>query len=181
VNFGYGMLVRTAGDPHRMIGAVRAAYISVDRTQPPHHIQTLDDYLSATLVQRTFTMSLLALFGALALLLAAVGIYGVISYAVTLRTREVGIRMALGAQRSEVLWMVLRQGGTLAAIGLAAGFTASLALTRFLSSLLYEVRPVDAAVSVGVALVLASVALLASWLPAFRASRVDPMVALRYE
>jgi len=124
---------------------------------------------------------LLGLFGGLALVLAAVGIYGVVSYAVTLRTREVGIRMALGAERRDVLAMVLRQGLGLIGLGLAAGFAASLALTRFLASLLFEVRPTDIATSAAVAVVLAAVALAASYLPAWRASKVDPMVALHYE
>jgi putative ABC transport system permease protein len=123
----------------------------------------------------------LGLFGALALALAAVGIYGVIAYTASLRTREVGSRMALGAERRSVLAMVLRQGLRLTAIGLAAGFAASLAFTRLLSSLLFEVRPTDLAMSATVAVLLAAVATLASYLPAHRASRVDPMVALRYE
>jgi putative ABC transport system permease protein len=124
---------------------------------------------------------LLGMFGGLALALAAVGIYGLISYAVTLRTREMGIRMALGAERSDVLAMVLRQGLALIGAGLAAGFVASLALTRLLSSLLFEVRPTDLATSSAVAVLLAAVALTASYLPARRAASVDPMIALRYE
>jgi len=141
----------------------------------------MESYLQASLAERTFTLLLLGLFGSLALLLAAVGIYGVISYAVNLRTREVGIRMALGAQRRDVVAMVLRQGLTLICAGLAFGFLASLALTRLLASLLYEVRPTDLATTTAVAVLLAAVALLASYIPARRATRVDPMVALRYE
>jgi putative ABC transport system permease protein len=141
----------------------------------------MESYLQASLAERTFTLLLLGLFGSLALLLAAVGIYGVISYAVNLRTREVGIRMALGAQRRDVVAMVLRQGLTLIGAGLAVGFLASLALTRLLASLLYEVRPTDLATAGVVAVLLAAVALLASYVPARRATRVDPMVALRYE
>jgi putative ABC transport system permease protein len=180
-SFGYTMVVRTTPDPRRIMRAVREAYLSVDRTQPVYNVQPMEDYLAASLAQRSFTMALIALFGGLALLLAAVGIYGVISYAVTMRTREVGIRMALGAQRRDVLAMVLRQGGALAAMGLAAGFAASLALTRFLATLLFEVRPADLAVSLGVAALLAAVALAASYIPAWRAARVDPMTALHYE
>jgi ABC-type antimicrobial peptide transport system permease subunit len=121
------------------------------------------------------------MFAALALALAAVGIYGLISYAVTLRTREMGIRMAFGAERSDVLKMVLRQGLLLVVIGLAIGFAASLALTRLLTTLLFEVRPNDLATSAGVALAITAVALLASYVPARRAASVDPMIALRYE
>lgn len=124
---------------------------------------------------------LLGLFGALALVLAAVGIYGVISYAVSLRTRELGIRMALGAARKDVLQMVLRQGLKLVATGLVLGFAASIVLTRFLTSLLFQVRPADGMTILAVAFTLAAVALLANHLPARRASRVDPNVALRCE
>jgi putative ABC transport system permease protein len=141
----------------------------------------METYIASSLAERSFTLLLIALFGALALALAAVGIYGLISYSVTLRTREVGIRMAFGAERSDVLSMVLRQGLALVGIGLAVGFAASLALTRLLTSLLFEVRPTDLATSALVALLLAGVALLASYLPARRAASVDPMIALRYE
>ena len=113
--------------------------------------------------------------------MAAVGAYGVVSYAVSLRTREVGIRMALGAQSAELLAMVMRQGLWLAAAGLGVGYAASLALTRFLSSLLFEVHPMDPAAFLGVAALLAAVVLAATWLPARRATRVDPLVALRHE
>jgi ABC-type antimicrobial peptide transport system permease subunit len=121
------------------------------------------------------------LFGVLALVLSAVGIYGVISYAVSLRTRELGIRMALGAERKNVLAMVLREGLTLVAIGLIAGLACSLLLTRLLVSLLFQVRPADFTIALTVMLTLTAVALLANYLPARRASRVDPIVALRYE
>ena len=126
-------------------------------------------------------MALLALFSGLALALAAVGIYGVVSCAVTSRTREMGIRMALGAERRDVLAMVLRQAALLAAAGLAAGLAASLALTRFLSSLLFEVHTTDLATLAAIAALLIAVALGASYLPARRAASVNPTVALRYE
>src|SRR5260370_3502191 len=151
---------------------VRDAFMAVDKPQPVFNVAALETYLQATLGERTFTLALLGFFGALALALAAVGIYGVISYAVSLRTREVGIRMALGARRNDVLRMILGQGLVLVGAGLAAGFLASLALTRYLSSLLYAARPIDLATSATVAALLSAVALLASHLPARCATRV---------
>jgi FtsX-like permease family len=167
-------------DPNRA-GSVRAAFLSVDPSLPVFRVQPMGSYIASSLAERSFTLALLGLFGGLALSLAAVGIYGLISYAVTLRTREMGIRMAFGAERGDVLAMVLRQGLALNGLGLAAGFAASLALTRLLSSLLFEVRPTDFATSAAVAFLLAAVALTASYLPARRAASVDPMIALRYE
>ncbi|SPE38296.1 conserved membrane hypothetical protein [Candidatus Sulfopaludibacter sp. SbA6] len=181
VSFGYSLVARTEIDPRLMERTVRAALLAVDPTQPVFRVQPMESYLSSWMAQRSFTLALIALFGALALALAAVGIYGVIAYAVTLRTREVGIRMALGAERRDVLVMVLRTGAALTGTGLAAGFLASLALTRLLASLLFEVRATDLATSVVVAVVLSAVALLASYLPARRAASVDPTIALRYE
>ena len=181
VNFGYWLVARTTSDPRKLERSVRAAFYDVDNTQPVFRFKTLEDYVDATLAERTFTLALLGLFGVLALTLAAVGIYGVISYLVNERTREVGIRMALGAARRDVLAMVMRQGLGLVVTGLALGFGASLLLARLLVSLLFEVRPTDLATSAGVALLLAAVALLACYLPARRASRVDPLIALRYE
>ncbi len=181
MSFGFNLAARTSGDPRQMEQTVRQAIMSVDNTQPIFHVEPLENYVAQSLAARRFTLMLLGLFCGLALLLAAVGIYGVISYAVSLRTRELGIRMALGAARQDVLRMVLQQGLLLVIVGLAVGFAASLALTRFLTSLLFEVRPADQMTSVVVTLTLAAVALLANYLPARRASKVDPMVALRYE
>jgi putative ABC transport system permease protein len=181
VNFAYELVARTSLEPKLLERTVREAFMAVDKTQPVFRVTSLEKYLESSLAQRTFTLALLALFGALALALAAVGIYGVVSYTVSLRTREVGIRIALGADRRNVLGLILRQGLALTGAGLAAGFLASLALSRLLASMLYQMRPVDLATSAIVALVLSAAALAASYIPARRATRVDPMIALRYE
>ena len=181
LSFGYNVAVRTTGDPRRMAQTVRQAFLSADNTQPVFHVRPLEDYVAESLAARRFTLMLLGLFGWLALVLAAVGIYGVISYAVSLRTREFGIRMALGAARKDVLQMVLRQGLKLAATGLVLGIVASVVFTRFLTALLFQVKPADMMTTLAVLLMLAAVALLANYLPAHRASHVDPNVALRYE
>jgi putative ABC transport system permease protein len=181
MDFGFNLAVRTSGDPRRLEDTVRQAFLSIDNTQPVFHVRPLDSYIAESLAARRFTLMLLGLFGALALVLAAVGIYGVISYAVSLRTRELGIRMALGAARRDVLQMILRQGLRVVVSGLVIGFAASIVLTRFLTSLLFQVKPADWATTIAVALTLAAVALLANYLPARRASRVDPNEALRCE
>ena len=181
LSFGYNVAVRTTGDPRRMEQTVRQAFLSADNTQPVFHVRPLEEYVAESLAARRFTLMLLGLFGGLALVLAAVGIYGVISYAVSLRTREFGIRMALGAARKDVLQMVLRQGLKLAATGLVLGIVASVVFTRFLTALLFQVKPADTMTTVAVLLMLAAVALLANYLPAHRASHVDPNVALRHE
>jgi len=179
--FGYNVVVRTDGDPRRFAQTVRQAFLSVDNTQPLYQVRPLEDYVAESQAARRFTLLLLGLFGALALVLAAVGIYGVISYAVSLRTRELGIRMALGAARGDVQGMVLRQGLRLVAVGLALGLAVSAVLMRSLASLLFEVRPSDLATSAVVTVTLTAVALLANYLPARKASMLDPIVALRQE
>jgi putative ABC transport system permease protein len=181
LTFDYKLVARTTGDPRRLEKAARDAFLSADPTLPVFQVQPMESYLASSLAERRFTLALLALFGGLALALAAVGIYGVVSCAVTSRTREMGIRMALGAERRDVLAMVLRQAALLACAGLAAGLAASLALTRFLSTLLFEVRTTDLATLASIAALLAAVALAAGYLPARRAASVDPTVALRYE
>jgi putative ABC transport system permease protein len=181
LSFPFSLVARTSSDPRGLERAVRAAFLAVDPTQPVFNVQSMESYLASSMAQRRFTLALLALFGGLALALAAVGIYGVVSCAVTSRTREMGIRMALGAERRDVLAMVLRQAAALAGVGLAAGLAASSALTRFLSTLLFEVRTTDLATLATIAALLAAVALAASYLPARRAASVDPTVALRYE
>jgi putative ABC transport system permease protein len=175
------LVARTAGDPMNFERAVRAAIREIDPLQPVFHVQPMDDYVAAFLADRSFTLTLIGLFGSIALLLAAVGIYGVISYTVGLRTREMGIRMALGAQRLAVVRMILRDVLVLLASGLAVGFFCALALTRFLTHMLFDVQRTDLATSLSVALILTCVALFAAFVPARRAAAVDPSRALRSE
>jgi putative ABC transport system permease protein len=173
------LIVRTMGDPHAFASAVRARVLSVDRDQPVTAVQTMEELLESGAAQPRFTASLLGALSGTALLLALVGIYSVIAYSVAERTHEMGIRIALGAEPADILRLVLRQGMLLAFSGIATGVAASLALTRFLASLLYHVSVTDPAIFVSGALLFAAVALLASYLPARRATRVDPMAALR--
>ncbi len=154
---------------------------SLDPTLPVSGGQTLNETVSASLAQRRFSMEMVGLFALTALLLAALGIYGVISYLVSERTHEIGIRLALGASRSNILRIVLRQGLGLAIVGAAVGLVCALIVSHLMASLLYGVRPTDPGTFAGVTLLLMGVALLACYVPAHRAMRVDPMVALRYE
>jgi len=174
-------VARTANDPRGLAGALPAAVAAVDRDLPVFEIRTMEQRVLASLTPRRFAMYSLGVFAVVALALSAVGIYGVIAQSVTQRTHELGIRMALGATPRDVLRLVAGQGMALAGIGLAAGVAAALGLTRLLDKLLFGVRAWDPATFVGVAVVLALVALAASFLPARRATRVDPMVALRHE
>jgi len=148
---------------------------------PIMDIGAMPELVEATVAQPRFQTTLLGMFGALALVLAGVGIYGVISYSVIQRTHEIGIRMSLGAQPAQVLWLVMGQGVKLAIVGIVAGGVAALALTRLMMSLLFGVGPADPLTLAGVAVLLVAVALLACYVPARRAMRVDPMTALRYE
>ena len=173
--------VRTAGDPRAAIAALRREVQLLDETLPVFGIRTLTEQVNSALYTPRAAAILLSVFGLLALLLASVGIYGVIAYSVTQRTREIGVRMALGAQAGDVLRLVLRQGLALVLAGVAAGLAGALALTRLASSLLYGVSATDPAVFAAASLLLALVALVACYVPARRATKVDPMVALRYE
>ncbi len=173
--------MRVAGDPASLGAALQSAIWSLDPQLAVAKVQTMDQLISASTTPRRFNLMLLGGFAGLALLLSAIGIYGVIAYSVAQRVHEIGIRMALGAQREDVLRMVLAQGLRLLATGLIIGACGGLALTRSLESLLYEVRPSDPVTYACAIVVLAGVALLASYLPARRATKVDPMTSLRYE
>ena len=165
----------------RFVSSLRKVILSLDPEQPVYDVQTMDEVVGRSLAQRRLSTVMLGTFASISLALASLGIYGVIAYSVTQRVREIGIRLALGAEPRDVVGMVLRQGAVLAALGTTLGLSGALVLTRQLRTLLYNVPPTDW-VSFGAgALLLAAVALLASFLPARRASRVDPIVALRHE
>ncbi|HKM89211.1 MAG TPA: ABC transporter permease [Candidatus Acidoferrales bacterium] len=175
------LAIRTSGPAAGMISAIRQVIHSVDPNQPVSRIMTLQEYIGASVGSRRLVLILLNIFAGIAVSLAIVGIYGVASYTVAQRTHEIGIRMALGAQRHAVLGMLLGQGLALALAGIGIGIAASFELTRFLGSLLFGVTPTDPATFAVVSLLLAGAALAAFYLPARRAMRVDPLVALRYE
>jgi putative ABC transport system permease protein len=175
------VVVRTSSDPVSMIPAIRSQVFSIDKEQPVFDIMTMDQRIAKSVASSRFVMLLLGTFSILALVLAAVGIYGTMAYLVTQRTQEIGIRMALGAQKLDVLKLVVGKGMILAVIGTVIGLAAALALTRVMQSLLFEVTPTDSPTFVVVSLVLLIVAFIACYIPARRATRVDPLLALRYE
>jgi ABC-type antimicrobial peptide transport system permease subunit len=175
------LAVRTSLDPASVTSAIREQVFAIDKGLPLYNIATMDQLVANSVAQPRLNLSLLVAFALLALALAAVGVYGVMAYAVTQRTQEFGIRMALGASPADVLKQVFLEGGRLAALGLGLGLLAALALTRLMASMLYGVKPSDP-LSLGVAAaLLAVVAFAACYIPARRATRVDPLVALRYE
>jgi predicted permease len=175
------LVVRTAGDPMALAGAVRSEVRSLDPNIPVANIRPMTEVVAASLATPRLTGFLMGTFAAIALTLAAVGIYGVLSYLVARRTHEIGIRLAVGADRSQVLAMVLKQGLTLAGAGIAVGMIAAFLLTRLMQSLLYQVGPSDPITFSVVTVALIVVSLLASALPAYRATRVSPLIALRTE
>jgi predicted permease len=173
--------VRTQSDPVAMTDAIRQQFLAIDSQLAVADIKTMDRLMEGATSGESFTMTLLGAFAALALVLAAIGIYGVVSYMVEQRTNEIGIRMALGARQSSVLAMVTRHGLVLASIGILGGLAGAFGLTRFLAKLLYGVKPVDPVTFASVAVALLLVAAMASVIPALRATRVDPVIALRSE
>jgi putative ABC transport system permease protein len=175
------VMIRTTDDPTNLVSAARNAVLEVDRDQPVYDIKTMEQRLSESIASRRLSMILFASFAGIALLLAVVGVYSVMSYSVSRRTHEMGVRMALGARALDVLKLVIWQGMTLALIGIFIGVLAAFAVTRLMSGLLYGVSATDPLTFAGVALVLVVVALLACLIPARRATKVDPMIALRYE
>ncbi|HEV2495311.1 MAG TPA: ABC transporter permease [Terriglobia bacterium] len=175
------VILRVQGDPLTVVPAVRSVIASMDKNVPVYNVETVEDYLSSSVARNRFSALLLGLFGALALVLAAVGIYGVVSHTVSQGWHEMGIRVALGAQRSDLLWLVVGRGMGLVLAGASIGLVGALGLTRFLSGLLYRIKPTDPLTFAVVWLVVIGVAFVACYLPARRATKVDPMVALRYE
>ena len=175
------LIARTNGDPTALAGTIRSAVHDVDPSQPVADLRTMDQRITLSMGPRRSAVTLLSVFAAMALILAAVGLFGLIRYNVMQRTQEIGVRMAIGASRKDILRMVLGESLRLALLGVIGGLIAAFALTRVLSSLLYGVSATDPLTFAGTALALTLVALLASWVPAWRATRVDPLVALRYE
>jgi putative ABC transport system permease protein len=175
------LVVRTDGDPNNYHAAIRQALRSIDPALPITQLRTMDEIIADSLSQRRFNTALLLVFAIVAALLAAVGVYGVMSYLVTQRAHELGVRMALGAQRGDILKLVAGGGAKLAAIGIAVGVTLAMAMTRLMSGLLFGVGATDPWTFVLIALLFAAVAMLASYLPARRAARTDPLTALRYD
>jgi putative ABC transport system permease protein len=173
------LLVRTTVEPHQLVSAVRQQIYGIDHDQPITDVQTLDELVNTSRAQPKLMMSLLAVFSSIALVLVIVGIYGVIAYSVAQRRRELGIRLALGAEKSDILQLVVGQGLILAVIGTAIGLAVAVPLTRFISSLLYQVGVWDFATFALSPLLFLLIALFASYLPARRATQVDPVDALR--
>ena len=173
-----GLVIRTAGDPAAFAATLRHEVQALDKDQPIYNVRTMDDVVANSLGTRRVSMQLFTVFAIAALLLAAIGIYGVMAYSVTQRTQEIGIRMALGAQKSDVLRLVVRQGMTLAAIGVVVGLVGALGLTRVISNLLFGVGASDPTTFIVISLLLIAVAFVACYLPARRAAKLDPVIAL---
>ena len=175
------IVLRTGSEPSRFVDAVRKEISALDRNQPVAHVRTMEEVLSRSVAPQRFNMTLIVLLAGIALVLATAGIYGVIAYSVAQRTHEIGVRMALGAQKRTVLSLVIGQGMKLVLMGILIGVSSAWALNRVMAGLLYDVKPTDPLTFSGVSLLLVGVALLACWLPARRAAKVDPMEALRCE
>ena len=175
------ILVRTVGNPLAIVPDAHDAVLKIDKNEPISGVGTMNDLVADSIARSRLAALLVTIFAGIALSLASLGVYGLISYSVAQRTHEIGIRMALGARRKDVLWMVLMQGGIVATVGIGTGVAAALALTRLMKSLLFSISASDPATFVGIAALLSLIALAACYIPARRAMRVDPMVALRHE
>jgi len=175
------LVVRTSGDPVALVPSIKRAIWSVDKNQPIQRIITMDGLIATTASQRRFALVVIETFALAALVLAAIGIYGVLSGSVSERMREIGVRSALGATRGSILTLVLRQGLSLTLLGVLIGLVGAIGATRALMTLLFDVSRLDPVTYVGVIMLLASVSVLACWLPAWRAARVDPAITLRAE
>jgi putative ABC transport system permease protein len=174
-------VVKTNGEPRALISAATKEVGAMDQNVPLFSVKTMDEYLSTSVARPRFSTTLLSIFAGVALVLTIVGLYGVMSYSVAQRTNEIGIRMALGAQSRDVLLMIVKQGSVLILLGLGIGLAGAYALTRLISSLLFGVTAKDPFTFAAVSVLLAMVALLACYIPALRATKVDPMNALRCE
>jgi ABC-type antimicrobial peptide transport system permease subunit len=181
ISRSFTLVVRGAGDPQKLAAPVRDAVWSIDPNLPFSQVRTMDEVAERSMVQTTFTMFLLVIAAIVALVLGSVGIYAVISYVVSQRTREIGVRMALGAGRSDISRMVLKEGIGLALTGIVVGLAGAFAVTRLMKALLFDVSPADPLTFVAVPALLATIALFASWVPAQRAASVAPLEAIRSE
>jgi len=175
------IVVRPNGDPAPVIAAIQKHVHAMDPDVPIMNLRPMTEWVSGSAAQPRFNATLLGVFAAIALLLAAIGTYGVLAYAVSLRTKEIGLRMALGAERGAVRWLVVREGMTAALAGIGAGIAASVAASRLIGALLFGVSVRDASTYLGVSILLAMVAFASCMIPAIRASRADPMTALRLD
>jgi predicted permease len=175
------IVARTKADPGAVAGPLRAALISVDKSLPVYALKPMTEHLRDSLARHRFNLILLSVFGGVALALACIGVYGVISYGVAQRTQEIGIRLALGADRRDIIRLILTRGLKLVLPGVAIGLGAAFALTRWMETLLFDVRPTDPLTFTVIAAVLSLVSLVACWIPAWQATRVDPLISLRSE
>jgi len=175
------VIIKAAGDPNQLIAAVRQQVKALDPDQPIYSVRTMDDIRAESVAPERLNLTLLSIFAGIALVLAVVGIYGVMSYTVTQRTHEIGIRMAIGAQPRDVFRMVIGQGMMLALIGVVCGLIGAFGLTRLMASMLFGIEPTDPMTFAAIAVLLTGVALVACYVPGRRATKVDPVVSLRYE
>jgi ABC-type antimicrobial peptide transport system permease subunit len=179
--FPMSLIAKTAGPPHAVLAAVEREIQAVDGQLAIAKPRSMEQVIGDATARQTFNMTLLGVFAAIAVLLAAIGIYGLMAYSVQQRTQEIGIRMALGAEQPQMVRLIVRQGAKLAIAGVAVGVAGAYGLTRLLASLLYRIQPGDPGTFVGAALLLAGIAIIAAYVPARRATKIDPVVALRYE